>query len=57
MAGNRGDRGSDRGSAKTAKGKAAGAPAQRTAGKSGKVKSDHKRASAYIPKQGGKRHK
>lgn len=57
MAGNRGDRGSDRGSAKTAKGKAAGASTQRTAGKSGKVKSDHKRTSAYIPKQGGKRHK
>lgn len=56
MAGNRGDRGGGRGSAKTAKGKK-DVPTQRAAGKSGKVKSDHKRAAAYIPKQGGKRHK
>ena len=49
------ERGRDPGAAKTAKGK--NVPTQRTAGKSGKVKSDHKRASAYIPKQGGKRHK
>ena len=53
MAGNRGDRGS----AKTAKAKSAGIPSQRSGGKSGKVKSDHKRASAYIPRQGGKRRK